>query len=1246
MNPARDNPTFSPQFSAVARAGISVAAARTWDPALARDPRLLVPVDVQALVVAAGSVTERAAVATTLFDATAARGPDGMPAARTPPPFTDLAPRAPGVYLHWAMPDGLTAGVAERSAGSAGGTGHRPLPNRWLVMRSSQGRPRTVRSWVLESERARAMPLEQWTERRDPAQPRDGIEPRQLTAVVGGDLAWVAVFDDVVNRFAFYDDLADRASLAPPLLYVVVGWYSDPTLDPLHLGQDLLTFDSLLRELGWDLRDSRLDAAVRERARRQKSVEVLQLDARAPLMAAAESTLPGRGPGAPAERVPVSRVAGKALENAAAVSIKPEPWWPRQSLFHGTLYGVDPAAGAATETRPAAADIKVTVGATEVESSAAMLASTLAAGSQRDLGERLQTAFGYGLLDALEQPDGVATLDEEVHRRGFISKSGGPAVEEKVQAGERFPPPAPPPGGGSTRPGGGQVFDFVVDGGDGRGPRGYNAVVSEYKRRTRPERVGRPVDPLRIETVRRAPPRWFYPADPVLSVWGLRRSLRHGYDGRFEPNERLACRLSGTHVRAYAGLISGSDPLAGSSLDHGGLPPEARDLLHEAVLEDPFAVADLAALAAERTGLPVERVRERLEAERRLLLRSQEPAPDSVQLLAASIKEGTEPSPVGINFWLQPWVPLYLEWELILTLVSEISDWQLDELDWSPPGTLAGAALPITGRSLLGPSAARALARAVSKFLEEEDRLDQAGQGRVTEASEDLLRALAAESKYADLLSASFEGLRQRLLGFDQDMAIVPQQATLSDPPPSRAPRLLRAGYARLTRLRVVDAFGRVLALPGAQLVNAILAESLRLPAAVTPAPAAPALLLPPRVLAPTRLLLRLVDGSGDADDLEATIDQSDPSRVRNPVAGWLLPDHVDHALEFFDLEGAPMGQLRHDALSSGVVWEGAPGRPVPLGAAPSESIPNRHVRALATAVVRRDATDRAAPGRERSESPLSALLRAIDTTLWTVDPLGQGGEEHLSLLVGRPIAVVRALLRLEVESDVSAHPSLSGTAREQREAAFQALSAARFTVRLGTLTRSDDGLLGYFVDDDYERFYPVHPSVITEANPSGPNEGYLGPAESTEAFHESLETNRRPINQPYLDEDSKVLIRPGQTVRLTLLLEPTAKIHVTSGIVPSKSISLLRDWVADALQRIMPSLRVGPVLVDPQAIRMPRATHLPKDQVWTRRSDPETWRDDPILAATHEALLPDTPAMAQEGYIRAELLRDDADES
>jgi len=65
------------------------------------------------------------------------------------------------------------------------------------------------------------------------------------------------------------------------------------------------------------------------------------------------------------------------------------------------------------------------------------------------------------------------------------------------------------------------------------------------------------------------------------------------------------------------------------------------------------------------------------------------------------------------------------------------------------------------------------------------------------------------------------------------------------------------------------------------------------------------------------------------------------------------------------------------------------------------------------------------------------------------------------------------------------------------------------------------------------------------------------------------------------------------------------------------------------------PSVRVGPVLLEPGQVRLPKVGVFPKDQMWTRRDTPSTWKDDPILAATQTALLPDFPSQIEEGWIR-----------
>jgi hypothetical protein len=66
-----------------------------------------------------------------------------------------------------------------------------------------------------------------------------------------------------------------------------------------------------------------------------------------------------------------------------------------------------------------------------------------------------------------------------------------------------------------------------------------------------------------------------------------------------------------------------------------------------------------------------------------------------------------------------------------------------------------------------------------------------------------------------------------------------------------------------------------------------------------------------------------------------------------------------------------------------------------------------------------------------------------------------------------------------------------------------------------------------------------------------------------------------------------------------------------------------------------VPSARIVPVLIDTDKVRLPLIASFGTDQLWTRRDGNFAWKDDPILAATQTALLPDAPATVEEGYVR-----------
>jgi hypothetical protein len=1276
----------SQEFAIAARTGVARDVLGTWDAGLARPPRVLVPISVEALVVPPLVVPPTAAVPAVpvlpqLADP-ASTGGDITTAMPPVPPFSAAADRPPGVYLHWAAPDGLTSSQTLTPTPATPdadiGASMRPLADRWLVLRVGGGTPRRVRGWVIESERGRRVDLGSWTPTATP--PDDGssrtphFAAERLTAVAGGDPAWAAVYDAVEDRFAMHDDLTDLdpADAAGPLSYLVCGWWSNDANDPLYV-PDLPKFVDTMAKLKWSVPT----VAAHTAANRDISTDRLSaVGYRQAAVAEADVV----DPTGAVSRATASFV-HPALSALAGDTLLGEPAdHPQLSLLHGTVIGVLPG-GQGTDEIPDPKSVELAVGASATEAFATIITADISDAGQRAARERLVEAFCQGLISRLDAPDGLAALDQASHAAGFKVLPGDSVRTDLLMTGDRLA------AGAATVQGNLDAMHQATLSKDASlatqasgvaakektlgllTARSFHQVLDDHAVKTASSIAATQPDPQQFTPVAvdvAAEP--FADAlDPVLTLRGLNRSLRHGHDGRLSADGTLACRVSGLEVTRLAGLFNASEVV--SPLGNGGLPPECDTLLQELVIDDYTYVGQAAAYAAATTGLPANAVTDRMVAEHALRYDTSEltassgaasPVAASIHavsavtiqsgkdlLRAASLRDGMDASPIATTAWAQPWVPMFLEWTLGLRVDETLTGWTLADTDIGPaagtsgdPGN-AGKTLEYSGRTLLTSVAARAFAAQVDAFISDEDARPPA-TAVLQPDEEDALAAVAATGMTLDALSGTLADLHPQLLGLtwaDSNRSHRDKDGTPILPTPVAAPVLIRGGAAWFSRLRVVDAFGRFIDLPPSAVTASTSFQPL--PPA-NPAPTPPAqLLLRPRLTRPGRMRLDFVDASAPdgATPAVAMVNQSAPGGTVSPVCGWLLPDHFDGALEVNDAAAEQLGMLLED-LNGAVVWEGAPGRPGPAGAPPSALQPTdtaaRHVVRMAAALVAADAQRRADPDAAASEeSALSALLRAIDTTAWTIDPFGALGTEHHSVLVGRPIAVMRMQLQIQVEDDLGTGSGAEldlDTGLGARQAAYDLLSSRQITVRLGELTRTDDGVLGYFVDDDYSRFTPVSAEVLAQARASGRLAGQLGVLGPGMSGPPDV----LPVTHPYVDDrETPLQTRPGQTVRLTVLMAPGGSAHATCGLFPRVNTSLSRDWIALALKQLVPSFRVGPVLVDPAAVRVPKATGLPKQQVFTARPDPASWHDDPIAAATQDALLPTAPAVVREGYLR-----------
>ncbi|MCX6633179.1 MAG: hypothetical protein NTW28_36755, partial [Candidatus Solibacter sp.] len=721
--------------------------------------------------------------------------------------------------------------------------------------------------------------------------------------------------------------------------------------------------------------------------------------------------------------------------------------------------------------------------------------------------------------------------------------------------------------------------------------------------------------------LRQAPGTRFYqPADPVVLVYGMKRSLtKHGEDGRFTGDGKLTCRVTEQTLSAFQfeartltrahveeafsiGTIAANLPRR--------LAAPAVNLLVEWLLLDPLAQSDL----AEKSGIAASVLG---AAQGIVWADFTDLAIPPEQMVNVAGFTGTRPSPLAVDRWAQPWAPLYLSWRVAWypsapgkSATEALRRWDFNGLEYDWVGIADSGnddAFTLQGRSLLSATTAQTTLDAL-KDLEEAAKKTGAGP---TAAQVDELRA---QLESIDLMAQTLTGFHDLLSRRNPYFQVPP--ATLGTALGSADPALLegvnnaapmpfdnpgrhdfqafRAGHFRLLRLWVVDAFGQVfdpvlerLQSPESfvPLRGSGLAIQLNGNPSFTTARAqrkdTQQLQLPPRLLQAARLEARF-----ERDD--------DPSLPA--LCGWLLPNHFDNSLAVYDRASELLGALLQSGSAEAPVLRWDPSVTGPVSVPSPSLIQDAQLRGFVEGLA-------AAP---RPAGAFNDLIETIDRTLWGIDPLGQRGG-NLSVLIGRPIAVVRMSLQLELEREPLTDPSWNAAAGDSRE-----LAKAQFPVAIGHDELHDDGTLGYFTDG-YGTFRALH---AFKADSS-----YVVAANVREDVRLSPNWPRRAVTSP--------------PAWITVLCDPRGSIHLRTGILPTAVLRLPRELGERPLRRLDVTFRVGPLLHEPEGLEMPLPAEISGGWSWIQRSGINGLVESPVADASHHARMSDTPIHIREGWLR-----------
>lgn len=658
-----------------------------------------------------------------------------------------------------------------------------------------------------------------------------------------------------------------------------------------------------------------------------------------------------------------------------------------------------------------------------------------------------------------------------------------------------------------------------------------HVALAELRRAIGGARVHMP-DPSNLFEV--PGPRWYRPWAPHLVIYGAKRSYRHGFDGRFRADGHLTTRVSG---EAMLGLRAGRVTVLAKDLiestaefSTAGLPGVAAELIQEHVLSDVENAPIMAKHVKQPAGAAATKITEKeMRAASRALWLSRgdllQPEQKSAIDLVAPM--GTPSSAAGLQAWKDWYGPLFLDTKYTHRRKRLNDAWQLppeyvEVIDRDPVVTPDREQV-ITERQVATVSVTKVL----KKSLVTELTVDMYGHPVKKKPSPVGIDSQTFEE--IDMVSCSLSQCDDALFASGERE---------------------RGGFVHMNQVRVCDTFGTPVNWASTN------ADVVMPPQWATP--------LPARLNCWGRLNFRLqsaADSTADATPLSP------------PLCGILLPDFVEQSLEVYDAGGNAIGQLtaddpiRNNAGTTRTLsvrftllpWVEASLAP---GSDPTLAITNPTLRRLVQALVAQS-IDVPSNGIGWFETGFTALLRVFDTVRSTLDPAVKTGDTRVRLL-GEPILVMNVRLSFEASNQSVAELKSNPLALADPP------GLPALHVRVGDVTRPDDGVLGCFLiggSPTQDRFAPVSREAAEKA------------VLNQMIFKSGQQKHEKITHTFIVDQVAEFDLQANTAFDTVILTDARGSLYATCGLLPRKTIVVPKDFIDPVLKKLEPTFAVGPIL-------------------------------------------------------------------